>query len=442
MPLTFSDAQFELMRHRTDPETEQFVSLIYGDGDISAVNEFLQLLIDHDGIPHPNSEAHKHLMLPLFKPGVWEALEEYLKRADQLPDWADADLIARANHIFIDYGPLAFALLGLASLPELYLCGQGGTQVLGATTELDSHISRRIIETEQFVLDVMAPGGLIDEGRGVHAMVKIRLMHAAIRHLIWHYSAHAARKAASPATLGEVYRDFDREKWHGPPSDVSERSIEIKDWGAPISQQVMGGTILSFSYVVLRGFRTFGVRLSEQDEYAYMHAWSVVGSLMGIDEMFLLNDQGKTLTYDEGKQLFDRVIARNQSRNDAEAHEGKKLTKVLLDFETQMTREQLPLGKILPMRHVWKYMTVAAIGREKAAVLGIEMGWLDSLLMIPTRAMIALVGLFEKWASHHHQIAHWMFKKMAAQMRQLDRGVGREPFSLPPTLAKPWGLEQ
>jgi hypothetical protein len=52
------------------------------------------------------------------------------------------------------------------------------------THRLINHPFRRIVETAQFVLDVMAPDGLGHSGRGVRSAQKVRLMHAAIRHLI------------------------------------------------------------------------------------------------------------------------------------------------------------------------------------------------------------------------------------------------------------------
>ena len=73
--------------------------------------------------------------------------------------------------------------LACASLPACY-AARRGVQLLSLTARLQSDPVRRIGETAQLTLDGMAPGGLVPGGRGVRDAQKVRLMHAAVRHLV------------------------------------------------------------------------------------------------------------------------------------------------------------------------------------------------------------------------------------------------------------------
>ena len=52
-------------------------------------------------------------------PGIAAPLEAYVQAGRQLPPWADADQIARAERLFFDQGPLSCLLLFCRSLPDL-----------------------------------------------------------------------------------------------------------------------------------------------------------------------------------------------------------------------------------------------------------------------------------------------------------------------------------
>ena len=78
------------------------------------------------------------------------------------------------------YVPL---VLMCSSLPECYAAAKG-VQVLQLTARLASDTKRRVVETAQMVLDVMAPGGMQPGARGYRTVRKVRLMHAGVRYLI------------------------------------------------------------------------------------------------------------------------------------------------------------------------------------------------------------------------------------------------------------------
>src|SRR5436190_800161 len=57
-------------------------------------------------------------------------------------------------------------------------------KVLHMTARLETDAQRRVIETAQLLVDVMASGGLSPSGAGKRSAQKVRLLHAAVRYLI------------------------------------------------------------------------------------------------------------------------------------------------------------------------------------------------------------------------------------------------------------------
>ena len=142
------------------------------------------------------------------------------------------------------------------------------------TARLDTDARRRVMETGQFLMDVLTVGGLDDHGKGRRTIQRVRLMHAAVRHLI---------KARNELTPG---------KWH-------------PDWGTPINQEDLAGTVLDFSYVIADPLRRLGVRVPAKDVDAYLHLWNVIGHLMGVRDELLVRG------VDDATALVDAIRRRN-----------------------------------------------------------------------------------------------------------------------------------
>jgi hypothetical protein len=155
---------------------------------------------------------------------------------------------------------------------------------------MQSNTQRRVIETAQFVMDVMAPGGLIrDEkqfGAGMRSAQKVRLMHATIRRFLRHDPSY------DPA------------------------------WGVPICQEDLAGTLYTFSAVTLAGFEKLQISLTDGEKSDYIHTWNVVGHLLGVDERFLVPDYATSLE-------LSRAIGR---RNNASCPEGQMMMRSLIDY--------------------------------------------------------------------------------------------------------------
>ena len=135
------------------------------------------------------------------------------------------------------------------SLPCSYSCAKG-VQVLGLTRRIGKEPHRRILETAQFILDVMAEGGLEAGGHGVRTAQKIRLLHTTIRY-------HIRTKPG----------------WNA-------------DWGVPINQEDLAGTLLSFA-LLPRTLVKMGLDFTAKEEAAFFHCWRVIGRILGIEEALL-----------------------------------------------------------------------------------------------------------------------------------------------------------
>ncbi|PJN40207.1 hypothetical protein CG747_14210 [Streptomyces sp. CB02959] len=218
-------------------------------------------------------------------------LRRYFELSSVLPDWADPELIERGRSLLGRYEALVVSTLLCGSLPLCYGCGNGA-EVLARSQRLTSGVYRRLMETSQFVVDVLDDGGLGPRGRGLRSAQKIRLLHATMRY-------HVGRQ----------------DDWDG-------------DWGLPVNQEDLAGTLMSFSVVIPRGLGRLGVDLPREDRDAFFHVWRVVGHVLGVDNRL------NPATFEDGAELCDTILRRQQRSSEA----GITLTKAILDF----IREVLP----------------------------------------------------------------------------------------------------
>jgi len=217
---------------------------------------------------------------PDTDPRMAAALADYLATCPQLPDWADPAKIARAETLFMDMSALSCTLLFCASLPECYVLPDLSA-VLQAAGQLEQHTDYRIRSTAAMIFPVMMRGGLTaPSGGGVSQALKVRLIHATIRHLVLRGAptdATAKLPALAPAG-GGVYHQLYAHGWDNARA------------GLPCNQEELAYTLLTFSYAFLRGLRRLGLGLPRADEEAYLHAWNVLGHLLGIERALMAWD--------------------------------------------------------------------------------------------------------------------------------------------------------
>jgi hypothetical protein len=175
--------------------------------------------------------------------------------------------IAVAQQVFAKSGPAIASILLFKALPACYACGNGA-RVLHMTGRLMANkgsvasLSRRLMETSQFVINVMSPGAFDKNGSAILSILKVRLMHASIRYYI--LRAVQNKGAIADNTLPDIETE-----------------------GIPINQEDMAGTFLSFSVMITRGLKQLGIQLSDAEEKAFLHNWRVVAFMIGLDPQLM-----------------------------------------------------------------------------------------------------------------------------------------------------------
>jgi hypothetical protein len=270
----WTDEQLDGMRLVGDPPADRLIATLKREGNVTAVNDLLHTIVRNDDLP-PDDLPPK--------------VRDFLETTAVLPAWTDPAKLKVASQLFERHGPEIVMLLFCRALPMCYGAAKGA-QALYVTQQLTHNFHRRIFETAQFVLDVMLPGSFAPDGRAVRSAQKVRLLHAALRYYILH-APHW------------------REKWDD-------------SYGYPINQEDMLGTLMAFGPVVTNGLEMLRLRLTADEAEAYLHAWNVIGVIMGIPEEILPANLAAA------DDLTGHITRRHWQSSVA----GQELTKVLVEF--------------------------------------------------------------------------------------------------------------
>ena len=375
-----TDAILDAARHRGDPFADAVVAAIFKDGDTPAVARLLSSLMKDPSTPLRAGGERQPSALP---PQVEEYLAKTALSLKRSPESA-----AAGEQIFSEHGPEILMLLCCYSLPSSY-AAKKGVQVLHRTAYLAKRPNRRLFETAQFIVDVLSPGGLSPTGRGMRTAQKVRLMHAAIRHLI-----RADTTCPWP----------------------------IDDLGVPINQEDLLGTLMTFTWLILDGLARLHVKLTPQEQQAYLDTWLAVGTLMGIEPQLLPK------TVDEAKALTALI----EKRQVAESPQGREMMSALLGMmQSNMPRvfSTIPgsmIREFLP-QDVATFMGVPSHRFEETMFRLID----DAL--IPLQRFVnheAKRSALVRWFSIH--LLRWMLTV------ELDGQPAR--FALPDALQQDWQI--
>lgn len=210
-------------------------------------------------------------------PDAPAALHDLFAQLDDVPFWVEWAELDRGGAVYLRSGIFGMVLLALYSLPVAY-SSPAGNKPLVFSGKLVQRAPRRVAESGHFVLATCRPGGLRRFAEGFKITVKVRLMHAQVRRLLW-------RSAQWDATR----------------------------WGVPINQCYLAGTNLAFSFGLLDGLRRFGFRLSHDEREALLQLWRYSGYLSGIEEELLCATEA------EAARLSDLIVT-TEGAPDADSH--------------------------------------------------------------------------------------------------------------------------
>lgn len=392
----WTDALLDAMRLQGDEPADVAVRAIYAtlpDGDSwDNVRGALARLTRNDARPHH---------LPPEVIAYLDATDDV--PAPQLPHIADGEAV------FALHGPEILLLLGCLSLPAAYAAAKG-VQVLVRTDFLEEATRLRLFQTAQMVVDVMSPGGLGPNGQGIRTAQRVRLLHAAIRHLI----------------------------------RTDPRGWDEQALGAPINQEDLAGTLLTFSTLILEGLGKLGVDLTPDEQQAYLDSWRAVGSLMGVRPELI------PATVAEGRELMDLI----HRRQIAKSPEGVRLTEALLDAMSQglVTHSEHSLSALLakPVDHelrkfaavMMRFLLAGEVDRHGVPVA-------DILEVPPTSTLddhlVSLaVGIGSHLESHltsdafKRGLLRWINMHLIQWMLAFQLDGQRPAFAVPATLQDSW----
>ncbi len=381
-----TDAKLNEMRHKGDPLADDAVRAVFKRDGVAAVNAIMKNLVSVDQ-PVPAD-------LP-------PEIQQYLKDTVGLPDWADPEKIKRGQALFETTGLEITLCLFCASLPSAYAAAKA-VKVLYLTAQLDTNARRRVMETAQFLFDVLNPGGLDKNGKGRRTIQKVRLMHAAVRVLI------EERARQQP------------KMWH-------------RDWGTPINQEDLVATMLVFWFVVGEPMDHLGTPVPDVDKDAYLHLWKVVGHQLGVRDELL----DPIVDVTKANALIDQI----RRRQFKASPEGQDMTRALLVLLDQLTPLQT-FDKTIPpfIRHL--------IGDSTADLLHVPQSDLGDevrqIERITNWVYVRVLGRPGKGDSGRYDfvssIARPFMKELLREMYDLERGGVRASFAVPDHLARSWEL--
>lgn len=184
-------------------------------------------------------------------PNPSPALRAFFEAVDRVPDWVDPRKLRLGARTYQRTGQSMMFVLSAWSLMNGYH-SSAAVKPLMATGQLDAAAPRRLAETGRFLVEVCQTNGLERFAPGFQTAVRVRLMHAIVRQLL-----------------------------------LRKGNWRTDDWGLPINQADMVGTVIEFSLLFLEGCRVMGFHFEPRESEAVVHLWRYVGHLSGVDPELL-----------------------------------------------------------------------------------------------------------------------------------------------------------
>lgn len=372
----WNQIDLDAYRKMADPEADTLVAALLtkqGSESIGRLGYNSMLLIANKLIADPELALANHSRLAEWLAEMPEDLVGYFDPME-VPDWVDADKIQMGSQLWQEYTLVILLILYAGSLPACYLM-KNGIPALYKTEKLREHqyIFQRIYETGTMLDACMEAGGIkvIKDAVIPYEALLLQVLHKLDPDGGWHQVGHhLVRK------VGEPQSPLDRERleqelaalrgkpkrylwgkgyitakkvrflhasmrymlnqpdqfnpWgdQDKPQSFAERLSHVQtpwdtdQFGAPVNQEDMAYTLLTFGLVIPQGLEKWGVPLTRKEKESFLHLWKVVGYVMGIHPELLTDD------WDEAVSLYEAI----QARQAGASEDGKVLTEALMGF--------------------------------------------------------------------------------------------------------------
>lgn len=184
-----------------------------------------------------------------------ESLRELLAHAEHVPDWVDWDQLHRGAVAFWRPGPIV--VLALTSDLGRGFKNYGGMKPTIFTGRLidSARVGRRLIETLRYIATVTTPGAMRRDRDGWKYSLRLRLLHASVRHGCSHAEAW----------------DWDA-------------------WGVPVCSADNIGAPLEFSVGLIEMLELAGVSLEPQEREDIVALWRYIAYVIGTPDHLLMTD--------------------------------------------------------------------------------------------------------------------------------------------------------
>jgi endo-cleaving rubber dioxygenase len=233
-----SGAVLDQMRDAGDPAADRVVAALTASGQLPGVNLLLRRWVYND---QP---------LPSGLPGY---LVSFIDQARRLPSWTDLPRITKA------------AEFGRANMPYLSLAYSMGVSTAAFTYPILASVfdpnvgivldfEKRLIGSLKLISGVYDPGAFGPHGQIIPDLVKVRLMHAAVRDYL------------------------DSSRW------------DTATWGVAVSQEAMLVETWLFGVFALTAMEHFGVTIPAAVAEDFLHTWRVEGWMLGVPTAAMPSD--------------------------------------------------------------------------------------------------------------------------------------------------------
>lgn len=225
-----SDAVLNRMRGIGDPAADRVVAELTARGQLAEVNRLLRQWVYNDQ-PLPS--------------GLPSDLVSFIDKARQLPSWADLTRIATAaqfGQAHMSYLALAYSM-GVSTAAFTYPIL---ASVFDPNVGIFLDFQKRLLGSLKLISGVYDPDAFGPHGQIIPDLVKVRLMHAAVRDYL------------------------DDSRW------------DRARWGVAISQEAMLVETWLFGVYALNAMQGLGVQIPADVAADFLHTWRVEGAMLGV----------------------------------------------------------------------------------------------------------------------------------------------------------------
>ncbi|HEY1623366.1 MAG TPA: oxygenase MpaB family protein [Streptosporangiaceae bacterium] len=225
-----SDAILNQMRGIGDPAADRVVAALDARGQLPQVNKLLrQWTYNDQALPS----------------GLPSDLVSFIDKARQLPSWADLSRIttaARFGKAHMSYLALAYSM-GVSTAAFTYPIL---ASVFDPNVGIFLDFQKRLLGSLKLISGGYDPDAFGPHGQIIPDLVKVRLMHAAVRDYL------------------------DDSRW------------DTARWGVAISQEALLVETWLFGVYALNAMQGFGVQIPADVAADFLHTWRVEGWMLGV----------------------------------------------------------------------------------------------------------------------------------------------------------------